>query len=133
MSRAALVAFDFKSARKAKGLSQTAAAEIICATQPSVARWESEGNMPLVFRKVWEQHWLLNPDVSNTSKRIDRKSKEHNNDRGSNSGSQGSKRSSKRARSFENTTEVGQGSIQQSSQACQSAVSVDSEAGKQSA
>jgi transcriptional regulator with XRE-family HTH domain len=59
MPRRTLAAFDLKAARKVRGLSQTKAAEILCATQPSVARWEADGNMPEVFRKVWLLHWQL--------------------------------------------------------------------------
>lgn len=59
MPRRTLAAFDLKAARKMRGLSQAATAEIICATQPSVARWELQGNLPEVFRKVWNLHWQL--------------------------------------------------------------------------
>jgi transcriptional regulator with XRE-family HTH domain len=59
MPRRTLAAFDLKAARKVRGLSQTKTAAILCATQPSVARWESDGNMPEVFRKVWLLHWQL--------------------------------------------------------------------------
>lgn len=59
MPRRTLAAFDLKAARKVRGLSQSKTAEILCATQPSVARWESDGNMPEVFRKVWLLHWQL--------------------------------------------------------------------------
>lgn len=59
MPRRTLAAFDLKAARKMRGLSQVKVAQILCTTQPSVARWEADGNMPEVFRKVWEQHWDL--------------------------------------------------------------------------
>jgi transcriptional regulator with XRE-family HTH domain len=59
MPRRTLAAFDLKAARKVRGLSQIKVAEILCATQPSVARWESDGNLPDVFRKVWLLHWQL--------------------------------------------------------------------------
>lgn len=57
MPRISLAAFDLKAARKMRGLSQIAVAKILCTTQPSVARWEAQGNMPEVFRKVWSLHW----------------------------------------------------------------------------
>jgi transcriptional regulator with XRE-family HTH domain len=59
MPRRPLAAFDLKGARQARGLSQIATAEILCSTQPSVARWEAAGNTPAVYRKVWELHWKL--------------------------------------------------------------------------
>jgi hypothetical protein len=59
MPRRTLAAFDLKAARKMRGLSQAAAADILCATQPSIARWEAQGNLPEVFRKVWAMHWQL--------------------------------------------------------------------------
>jgi len=59
MPRTTLAAFDLKAARKMRGLSQVAVAQILCTTQPSVARWEAQGNMPEVFRKVWALHWQV--------------------------------------------------------------------------
>lgn len=59
MPRRTLAAFDLKAARKVRGLSQAKTALILCATQPSVARWEAQGNMPEVFRKVWALYWQL--------------------------------------------------------------------------
>jgi len=59
MPRTKLAAFDLKGARESRGLSQAATAEILCTTQASVSRWESEGDMPAIYRKAWTQHWLL--------------------------------------------------------------------------
>jgi len=59
MPRTKLAAFDLKGARESRGLSQAATAEILCTTQASVSRWESEGDMPAIYRKAWIQHWLL--------------------------------------------------------------------------
>lgn len=59
MPRNTLAAFDLKAARKVRGLSQVAVAKILCTTQPSIARWEAQGNMPEVFRKVWDLHWQI--------------------------------------------------------------------------
>ena len=64
MSRITLVAFDLKAARKKRGLSQIETAKILCATQPSVSRWEAEGTLPELARKAWDQHWKLE-DVAN--------------------------------------------------------------------
>lgn len=69
MPRTSLAAFDLKAARKLRGLSQVKVAEILCTTQPSVARWEAQGNLPEVFRKVWELHWKIESlDVSKLEK-----------------------------------------------------------------
>lgn len=57
MPRRSLAAFDLKAARKMRGLSQIQTATILCTTQPSVARWEADGNMPEAFRKLWALHW----------------------------------------------------------------------------
>lgn len=51
--------FDFKAARKARGVSQQQAAILLHATQPSISRWESEGSMPEVYRMAWLLHWQL--------------------------------------------------------------------------
>lgn len=59
MPRRTFAAFDLKAARTKHSLSQQAVAEILCAAQSSVARWEVQGNMPEVFRKVWQLHWEL--------------------------------------------------------------------------
>lgn len=55
-------AFDLKAARKMRGLSQTQVAEILCTTQPSIARWEIAGNMPAIYRKAWLLHWRIQDD-----------------------------------------------------------------------
>lgn len=54
-----LVAFDLKAARKKQNLSQIQVAAILCVTQPTISRWEEEGKTPAIYRKAWEQHWLL--------------------------------------------------------------------------
>jgi hypothetical protein len=57
MPRRSLAAFDLKAARKMRGLSQVQTAVILCSTQPSVARWEADGNLPEAYRKLWALHW----------------------------------------------------------------------------
>jgi len=57
MPRRSLAAFDLKAARKMRGLSQVQTAVVLCSTQPSVARWEADGNLPEAYRKLWELHW----------------------------------------------------------------------------
>lgn len=52
--------FDLKAAREAKGITQEAAAELLAASQSSIARWESDGSLPLVYRRLWELHWQIN-------------------------------------------------------------------------
>jgi Helix-turn-helix. len=49
--------FDLKAARESKGITQAATARLLCASQSSIARWESEGSLPLIYRKFWELHW----------------------------------------------------------------------------
>lgn len=77
MPRRSIAAFDLKAARQTRGVSQLEAAEILCTTQPSVSRWEAEGNMPAVYRKVWMQHWQLEKLTHGKhDKRTDKRSRE---------------------------------------------------------
>lgn len=62
-AHAALPPFDLKAARETKGLTQSDAAELLAASQPSIARWESEGNLPLIYRKYWDLYWKHQPAV----------------------------------------------------------------------
>lgn len=73
MPRNTLAAFDLRAARKLRGMSQVAVAQILCTTQPSVARWEAQGNMPEVFRKVWDLHWQLADGADVSIAKIERK------------------------------------------------------------
>lgn len=66
MPRRTLAAFDLKAARKMRGLSQIQTATILCTTQPSVARWEADGNMPEAFRKLWALHWQQEDKANDT-------------------------------------------------------------------
>lgn len=52
-----LPSFDLKAARESKRLNQEAAAELLCCTQSSIARWESEGSLPLIYRRYWALYW----------------------------------------------------------------------------
>lgn len=52
--------FDLKASREAQGLSQQKTAAILCASQGSVARWEADGNAPLIYRKYWDLYWSVN-------------------------------------------------------------------------
>lgn len=52
-------AFDLLAAREAKQLTQTQVAEILCASQVSVSRWESTGRMPRIYRRVWDLHFQI--------------------------------------------------------------------------
>lgn len=49
-----LPAWDLKAQREKHSYTQIQAAEILCTTQASVARWEADGNIPLIYRKYWE-------------------------------------------------------------------------------
>ena len=55
-----LPAFDLKGARESKGITQAKTAEILSASQSSIARWESEGTLPLIYRKYWALYWQHN-------------------------------------------------------------------------
>ena len=96
MPRRTLAAFDLKAARKARGLSQSKTAEILSATQPSVARWEALGNMPEVFRKVWSFYWQLE-DMKHANPTDDKRvGKARGNARGTKGAAQPSARKGKR-------------------------------------
>lgn len=58
-----LPAFDLKAARESKGLTQAAAAVLLCASQASMARWEREGTLPLIYRRYWDIYWQHNKVV----------------------------------------------------------------------
>lgn len=62
-----LVAFDLKAERKKRELSQEETAEIMCASQASIARWEASGQCPAVYRKAWTQHWELEDAIKRES------------------------------------------------------------------
>lgn len=51
-----LPAYDLKATRERMGLKQAAMAELLSAGQSSIARWESEGSLPLIYRKFLELH-----------------------------------------------------------------------------
>lgn len=52
--------FDLKAEREKRELNQTQVAEMLYVTQVSVSRWESEGNMPQIYRAYWELYWQVN-------------------------------------------------------------------------
>jgi hypothetical protein len=95
MPRRSLAAFDLKAARKMRGLSQVQTAVVLCSTQPSVARWEADGNLPEAFRKLWMLHWQqedkANDTGTNKRGRKSRKSKRapRRSDEGTRSGVEG--------------------------------------------
>lgn len=49
--------FDLRAAREARKMTQVEAAELLCTTQGTVARWEATGQMPLLERRYWALHW----------------------------------------------------------------------------
>jgi transcriptional regulator with XRE-family HTH domain len=86
VSAQSALAFDLKADRKKHKISQVKAAEILCVTQPTVARWEKSGGMPHIYRVVWNLHWksleLINVDPIHprnavASKESTSESKEH--------------------------------------------------------
>lgn len=48
--------FDLKAAREKEGLTQTECADVLCTTQGTIARWESDGMMPEIYRRYWKLH-----------------------------------------------------------------------------
>lgn len=74
-----LVAFDLKAARKKQNLSQIQVAAILCVTQPTISRWEEEGKTPAIYRKAWEQHWLLEGLKDGKDKIVESKARGLNN------------------------------------------------------
>lgn len=51
--------FDLKAVRERLSMKQHAMAELLSAGQSSIARWESEGSLPLIYRKyleLYEKH-----------------------------------------------------------------------------
>lgn len=46
--------WDLKAQREKHSYTQSQAAEILCTTQASVARWEADGTTPTIYRKYWE-------------------------------------------------------------------------------
>lgn len=49
-----LPAWDLKAQREKHSYTQAKAAEILCTTQATIARWEADGATPLIYRKYWE-------------------------------------------------------------------------------
>jgi hypothetical protein len=101
MRREKPVAFDLKGARETRKLSQADVAAILCTTQASVSRWESSGELPAVYRKVWEQHWKIEDSANGETNRVATK-RAAGSARRSNkarSGKKGTRRSNKRTSS----------------------------------
>lgn len=64
-----LPAFDLLAAREAKGLTQAETAELLESSQSSIARWESEGSLPRIYRKFWQLYWQTHKPVSAVKKK----------------------------------------------------------------
>lgn len=72
-------AFDFKAAREACGFSQSEAARVLFTSQSSVARWETTGKLPQIYRAYWSL-WLKHAHKPVRSKRNDiKKDAKHSN------------------------------------------------------
>lgn len=52
-AHAALPPFDLRAAREAKVYTQEECATLLCVTQSTINRWETDGNMPEIYRKYW--------------------------------------------------------------------------------
>lgn len=68
-----LPAFDLRAAREAKSLTQVAVSILLCASQSSVARWENDGTLPLIYRKYWELYWLMHARAKNQLRKAKKK------------------------------------------------------------
>lgn len=55
--QAALPAFDLKAEREKHDLTQAQTAQMLFTTQSSVARWETDGDMPQIHRAYWALYW----------------------------------------------------------------------------
>jgi transcriptional regulator with XRE-family HTH domain len=55
-----LPAFDLKSEREKRALTQADTAAMLFTTQSSVARWEADGDMPQIHRAYWALYWKHN-------------------------------------------------------------------------
>lgn len=71
-ANASLPHFDLRAAREARKLTQMAAAELLCTTQGTVARWEESGQMPLLERRYWALYWKHSktPKVVKAKRRV---------------------------------------------------------------
>lgn len=65
--------FPLKAQREARGINQYDAANILCASQSAVAKWESGQPMPAVYRRVWEYHWRLDDPATAVKPKAKRK------------------------------------------------------------
>lgn len=63
--------FDLKAVRERLGLKQHAMADLLAAGQSSIARWEAEGSIPLIYRKFLHLYEQVN---RGTNKRPDKSS-----------------------------------------------------------
>lgn len=64
-----LPAYDLKGKRESKGYSQAEAADILCTTQASVARWEASGAVPEIYRKYWDLYHKVHKSASRKTMR----------------------------------------------------------------
>lgn len=53
--------YDLRASREQHQLTQAETAEILFATQSSVARWEGDGQLPKIYRAYWELYWKHPP------------------------------------------------------------------------
>lgn len=88
VSAQSAIAFDLKAERKKLKISQVEAAKVLLVTQPTVARWEKSGDMPHIYRVVWNIYKhsqeqtngnIVHTRVATTSEEQASESKEHSN------------------------------------------------------
>lgn len=63
-----MVKFDLKAARESVGLSQIDTAKLLHASQPSVSRWEIDGEVPAICKEYWSLYWRVNKKPAKAKK-----------------------------------------------------------------
>lgn len=63
-----LPAFDMRAKREEKKLTQTQCAAILCVSQGTLAKWESNGAVPQIYRSYWELYWNAMPKAAKQPK-----------------------------------------------------------------
>lgn len=63
-----LPAFDLRGKREEKKLTQNQCAEILHVSQGTLAKWESSGAVPQIYRSYWELYWKGMPVIAKKPK-----------------------------------------------------------------
>jgi transcriptional regulator with XRE-family HTH domain len=73
-----LPAFDLKGEREKYGYTQAQTATLLRASQASVARWEANGRLPLIYRDFWNLYWSQKAVKKPATKRSKKRDEETN-------------------------------------------------------